>query len=95
MKGSNFFWDPTLMFEAASFSLCSLFDFHPLVRGGEGAEKSSESEVPSGEGIKDAGLAWAGASRIKTLGSFFEPGEAGFGETFSATAEEPMGPELP
>ena len=41
------------MFEGASFSLRSLFVFRPLVRGGEGAEKSSESEVPSGEGIKD------------------------------------------
>ena len=57
MKGSNFFWEPVLMFEAASFSLRSLFVFRPLVRGGEGAEKSSESEVPSGEGIKDAGPA--------------------------------------
>ena len=53
MKGSNFFCETALMFEAASFSLRSLFVFRPLVRGGEGAEKSSESEVPSGEGIKD------------------------------------------
>ena len=45
------------MFEAASFSLRSLFVFRPLVRGGEGAKNSSESEVPSGEGIKDAGPA--------------------------------------
>ena len=43
------------MFEATSFSLHYLFVFRPLVRGGEGAEKYSESEVPSGEGIKDAG----------------------------------------
>ena len=43
------------MFEAASFSLRSLFVFHPLVRGGEGAEKYSESKAPSGKGIKDAG----------------------------------------
>ena len=57
MKGSNFFWEPTLMFEAASFSLHSLFVFRPLVRGGEGAEKSLDSEVPSDEGTKDASLA--------------------------------------
>ena len=95
MKGSNFFWEPELMFEAASFSLRSLFVFHPLVRGGEGAEKSSDSEVPSDKGIKDAGSTWARVSRIKTLGSFFEPGEAGFGETCSATSKEPMGPEFP
>ena len=50
------------MFEAASFSLRSLFFFRPLVRGGEGAEKSSDSEVPSNEGTKDAILAWAGVS---------------------------------
>ena len=62
MKGSNFFWEPALIFEAASFSLRSLFVFLPLVRGGEGAEKSSESEVPSDDGIKDAGLAWAEVS---------------------------------
>ena len=67
------------MFEAASFSLHSLFVFRPLVRGGEGAEKSYESEVPSDDGIKDAGPAWDEVSRIKALGSFFEPGEAGFG----------------
>ena len=88
------------MFEAASFSLRSLFFFRPLVRGGEGAEKSSESEVPSDDGIKDAGPAWAEVSRIKALGSFFEPGEAVFGEACFGeaclgTSKEPMGPELP
>ena len=59
MKGSNFFWEPKMMFEATSFSLCSLFVFRPLVRGGEGAEKSSESEVSSDleEGTEDANLA--------------------------------------
>ena len=95
MKGSNFFWEPALMFEAASFSLRSLFVFRPLVRGGEGAEKSSESEVPSNDGIKDADPAWAKVSRIKALGSFFEPGEAGFGEACSVTSKEPMGQEFP
>ena len=54
MKGSNFFCEPTLMFDAASFSLRSLFVLRPLVRGGEGAENSSESEVSSDEGTKDA-----------------------------------------
>ena len=60
MKGSNRFWEPELIFEAASFSLRSLFFFHPLVRGGEGAEKSSELEVPfdAEEGTKDENLAW-------------------------------------
>ena len=48
------------MFEAASFSLRSLFVFHPLVRGGEGAEKSSDLEVPSDKGTKDASPTWAG-----------------------------------
>ena len=42
------------MFEAASFSLRSLFVLRPLVRGGEGAEKSSESEVSSVDGTKEA-----------------------------------------
>ena len=60
MKGSNFFWEPELMFETASFSLRSLFVFLPLVRGGEGAKKSLDSEVPSNEGTEDASLAWAG-----------------------------------
>ena len=83
------------MFEAASFSLRSLFVFRPLVRGGEGAEKSSESEVPSDDGIKDAGPAWDEVSQIKTLGSFVETGEAGFGETCSATSTDPMVPKLP
>ena len=50
------------MFEATCFSLRSLFVFRPLVRGGDGAEKSSDSEVPSDEGAKDAGPAWAGFS---------------------------------
>ena len=56
MKGSNRFWEPEVIFEAASFSLRSLFVFRPLVRGGEGAEKSSESEFPYDpeEGTKDA-----------------------------------------
>ena len=56
MKGSSFFWDPEMMFEAASFSLHSLFVFRPLVRGGEGAEKSSDSKAPSDEGTEDASL---------------------------------------
>ena len=34
------------MFEAASFSLCSLLVFLPLVMGGEGAEKYLGSELP-------------------------------------------------
>ena len=56
MKGSNRFWDPKKMFEAATFSLHSLLVFFPLVRGGEGAIKSSESKFPSdpNEGTKDA-----------------------------------------
>ena len=64
MKGSNHFWEPEKMFEAASFSLRSLLVFFPLVRGGEGAEKSSESEVPSDleEGTKDANPAWVEVS---------------------------------
>ena len=83
------------MFEAASFSLCSLFVFCPLVRGGEGAEKSSESEVPFDDGIKDAGPTWAGVSQTKSMGSFFEPGEAGFAETCLAASKEPMGSRIP
>ena len=83
------------MFKAASFSLRSLFVFRPLVRGGEGAENSSESEVPSDDGIKDVGPAWVEVSRIIALGYFFEPGEKGFGEACSITSKEPMGPELP
>ena len=64
MKGSNRFWEPELIFEAASFSLRSLFVFRPLVRGGEGAENSSKLEVPSDpeEGTKDANPAWAEVS---------------------------------
>ena len=62
MKGSNFFWEPEMMFEAASFSLHSLFVFRPLVRGGEGAEKSSDSEVPSYEWAKEASPAWTGVT---------------------------------
>ena len=52
------------MFEVASFSLRSLLDFFPLVRGGEGVVKSSESEFPfdPDEGTKDANPTWAGAS---------------------------------
>ena len=46
------------MFEAASFFLRSLFVFRPLVRGGEGAEKSSDSKVPSDERTEDAILSW-------------------------------------
>ena len=56
MKGSNFFWELELTFEAAFFSLHSLFFFHPLMRGGEKDEKSSDLEVPSNEGTKDASL---------------------------------------
>ena len=68
------------MFEAASFSLRSLFVFRPLLRG-EGAKKSSESEVPSDpeEGTKDANPAWPEVSSSKALGSLLEPEEAGFG----------------
>ena len=64
MKGSNHLWEPEKIFEAASFSLRSLFVFRPLVRGGEGAEKSSKSEVPSvpKEGTKDSNPAWAKVS---------------------------------
>ena len=63
MKGSNRFWEPKKMFEAASFSLRSLLVFHPLVRGGEGAVKSLESEFPSNpnEGTKDSNPASVGA----------------------------------
>ena len=52
------------MFEAASFTLRSLLVFRPLVRGGEGAEKSLGSEFLSNpdEGTKDANPAWDGAS---------------------------------
>ena len=35
------------MFVAASFSLHSLLEFLPLVRGGEGAGKPSDFEFPS------------------------------------------------
>ena len=64
MKGSNPFWEPEKMFEAASFPLRSLLVIRSLVRGGEGAIKSSESEFPSDldEGTKDANPAWDGAS---------------------------------
>ena len=65
MKGSNFFWEPKLMFEDASFSLRSLFVFRPLVRGGEGAEKSSDPEVPFDEGTKDASLYGLGSREPK------------------------------
>ena len=67
------------MFEAASFSLRSLFILHPLVRGGEGAEKSSESEVSSVEGTKDASPTWAEVSPPKSMGSFFELRDSGVG----------------
>ena len=52
------------MFEATSFSLRSFLVFRPLVRGGEGAIKSSESEFPSdlNEGTKDVNPTWARAS---------------------------------
>ena len=52
------------MFEDASFSLCSFLVFRPMVRGGEGAEKSSGSELPPDlvEGTKEAGPAWTEAS---------------------------------
>ena len=80
MKGSNFFCEPALMFEAASFSLCSLFVLRPLVRGGEGAEKSSESAVSSDEGTRDASP-WAEVSPPKSMGSFFEPGDSGVGSS--------------
>ena len=71
------------MFEVASFSLRSLLVFRPLMRGGEGAEKSSESEVSSDEGTKDASPTWAEDSPPRSMGSFFEPREAGFEETAS------------
>ena len=80
------------MFEAASFSLRSLFVFRPLVRGGEGAEKSSESEDSSDEGTKDASPTWAEISPPKSMGYFFEPREAGFGETASTAL---VGSRLP
>ena len=81
MKGSNRFWEPELIFEAASFSLRSLFVFCPLVTGGEGAEKSLESEVPSDpeEGTKDSNPTWVEVSWSNALGSFIELEEAGFG----------------
>ena len=52
------------MFEDASFSLHSLLEFRPLVSGGEGAEKSSGSELPFdlAEGTKEASPAWTEAS---------------------------------
>ena len=52
------------MFEDASFSLRSLLEFRPLVRGGEGAEKSSRSELPYDptKGTKEASPAWTEAS---------------------------------
>ena len=48
------------MFEAASFSLRSLLAFRPMVRGGEGADKYSGSELPSDpeEGTKDVNPSW-------------------------------------
>ena len=61
------------MFVAASFSLRSLFVLRPLVRGGEGAEKSSESEVSSEDGTKEASPTCAEVSPPKSMGSFFEP----------------------
>ena len=94
MKGSNCLWEPKLVFEVASFSIHSLFVFRPLVRGGGGAKKSLESEVPSDpeEGTKDANPAWAEVSWSKALGSFLEPEEAGFGEACSVASKEPRGP---
>ena len=60
MKGSNRFWEPEKMFEDASFSLHSWLVFLPLVRGGEGAEKSLGLEFPSDleEGNKDPSPSW-------------------------------------
>ena len=52
------------MFEDASFSLRSLLVFSPLVRGGEGAENSSGTELPSDleERTKEASPAWTEVS---------------------------------
>ena len=83
------------MFEAASFSLPSLFVFHSLVRGGEGVKKSSDLEMPSNEGPKDVGPTWAGVTRNKLMESFFEPRESGFAETCSVASKELVGPGLP
>ena len=93
MKGSNRFLDPEQIFEAASFSLRSLFVFRPLVREGEGAKKSSESENPSNpeEGSKDANPAWDEVSWSNALGSFIEPEEASFGEACSGTVSKGSG----
>jgi len=70
------------MFEAASFSLCSLLDFFPLVRGGEGAEKSLGSEASSElvEGTKTASPAREEVLGSEVWVSLMEPEEVGLGE---------------
>ena len=80
------------MFEDALFSLRSLLVFCPLVRGGEGAVKSWESEFPSNpdEGTKDAILAWDGASWPDAWKEFggASLGEASFAEGATRTVFE-------
>ena len=55
------------MLEAASFSLRALLDFHPRVRGGDGIEMSSGSEVSteSLEGIETARSAGPSGSEAR------------------------------
>jgi hypothetical protein len=57
------------MLEATSFSLRALLVFRPRVRGGDGTELSSDSEVPPEplEGTVTTRPAWAEGSRSEAL----------------------------
>jgi len=92
------------MFVAASFSLLSLLVFRPLVRGGEGAEKPSDSEFPSDleEESREANTkpSWVGGSCSGIRTPFLVAGGAALGEasfptwpmeTFSGGTERPGG----
>ena len=78
------------MFVVASFSLRSLLDFLPLVRGGEGAGKPSDSDFPSDleEELREE-PAWAVGSSSSVRTSLLASGGAALGvsafTTWSAT----------
>ena len=74
------------MFVAASFSLRSLLDFLPLVRGGEGAGKPLDSEFPSDlEGELREEPTWVVGSCCSVRTSLLASGGATFGLTAFAT----------
>ena len=65
------------MFMAASFSLRSILDFLPLVRGGEGAGKPSDSEFRSDlEEELSEEPAWVVGSRSSVRTSLLASGGA-------------------